>query len=240
MSTTAANQVRDLRPDGLTAHAAERILDSAIAIEKAMAAVKVLVADRAAEGSGWRARGARSARRIWPAARGPRPSGQGGAGDLEAGEVPTEVEDALRDGKLSERQASMISDAAAANPAAEDSLLEAAASNDLGGLRDQCGRAKAAGDRDPEATRARLHRERYLRYGKSSDGAFTGSFRLAPQAGAKLDASCQPFVQAEARRAKKERRHDTLDQLSADALIAMAEAAVARAPRPRPRADRCT
>jgi HNH endonuclease len=104
-------------------------------------------------------------------------------------------------------------------------LLEAATQNDLGGLRDSCGRAKAAGDRDPEATRARLHRERYLRYGKSADGSFSGSFKLAPDAGASFDALFHPFVQAEARRARQEHRADTLDQLSADGLVALARAA---------------
>ena len=87
MVTTAANQVRDLRVDGLSAHAAERILDSAIAIEKAMAAVKVLVADRAAEGSGWRARGARSAEEDLARRLGDLDlAGQGGAGHLQTGQ----------------------------------------------------------------------------------------------------------------------------------------------------------
>jgi hypothetical protein len=92
-------------------------------------------------------------------------------------------------------------------------------------LRDRCGRAKAAADRNPEATAARLHAERFLRYGKSSDGSVCGSFRFAPQAGAHFDTHCRPFLEREASRAKRERRGDTLDQLSADALVAMAEAA---------------
>ena len=136
------------------------------------------------------------------------------------------VEGALRKGKLSEKQASLITDAAAANPDAEQSLLDAAAEESLSGLRDKCGRVKAAADRDPEATNRRIHAERYLRYGKGTDGAVNGSFRLTPQAGAKLDAFLQPFIQAQARKAKAERRRDTLDQLSADAFVAMAEAAV--------------
>ena len=189
METAAADQVRGLRVDGLTAHAAERILDSAIAIEKAMAAVKVLVADRAAEGSGWRGRGARSAEEDL--------ARRSGVSTAQAKDVlvtskrvmeQPAVEDALRDGKLSERQASMITDAAAANPSAQGALLAAAESNDLGGLRDTCGRVKAAADRDPEATNRRIHRERFLRYGKGPDGAVNGSFRLTPQAGARLDA----------------------------------------------------
>ena len=105
-------------------------------------------------------------------------------------------------------------------------MLDAAAEESLSGLRDKCGRVKAAADRDPEATNRRIHAERYLRYGKGTDGAVNGSFRLTPQAGAKFDAFLQPFIQAQARKAKAERRRDTLDQLSADAFVAMAEAAV--------------
>ena len=204
--------MRELRVEELTASGADRLLDDVLAIEKAMAGLKVLLAGRATEGSGWRARGACSAEEDL--------ARRSGTSTAQAKDVLStsrrvkaqpRVEDALRGGKLSERQASMIADATAANPAAEESLLGAAETSDLSGLRDQCGRAKAAGDRDPEATRTRLHRERYLRYGKSSDGSFTGSFKLAPDAGAKLDAFLHPFVQAEARRAKKERRNESLD-----------------------------
>ena len=46
--------------EGLSPQGAERLLDEVIAIEKAMASLKVLIVDRAAEAGGWRARGARS------------------------------------------------------------------------------------------------------------------------------------------------------------------------------------
>ena len=51
-------------------------------------------------------------------------AGQGHAGHLEAGKEQPKVEAALRDGKLSENRQSMITDAAAANPAAEQALLD--------------------------------------------------------------------------------------------------------------------
>ena len=96
----------------------------------------------------------------------------------------------------------------------------------LAGLRDTCGRVKAAADRDAEATNRRIHRERFLRYGKGTDGAVNGSFKLTPQAGAEFDAFLQPFIHAEARRAKTATAPDTLDQLCADALVTMAQTAV--------------
>ena len=227
MRTSAHKALRELRVEGLSPQGAERLLDEVIAIEKAMASLKVLIADRAAESRAWAARGARSAEDDL--------ANRMGTSTSQAKDVLSsskrvkgqpKVEGALRDGKLSEKQASLITDAAAANPDAEQSLLDAAAEESLSGLRDKCGRVKAAADRDPEATNRRIHAERYLRYGKGTDGAVNGSFRLTPQAGAKLDAFLQPFIQAQARKAKAERRRDTLDQLSADAFVAMAEAAV--------------
>jgi hypothetical protein len=227
LESTAAGRVRALPVDGLSPGGAERILDAAIGIEKAMASVRILLSERASESRSWATRGARSAEDDL--------ANRMGTSASQAREVLSaskrvkaqpRVEGALRDGKLSEKQASLITDAAAANPAAEQSLVDAAQTENLGGLRDRCSRVKAAADRDPEATNRRIHAERYLRYGKGTDGAVNGSFRLTPQAGAKLDAFLQPFIQAHARKATTERRRDTLDQLSADALVAMAEAAV--------------
>ena len=50
----------DVRPDGLSAHAAEEIQDALISITKRATGLQTLIADRAAEGSAWRARGART------------------------------------------------------------------------------------------------------------------------------------------------------------------------------------
>ena len=134
------------------------------------------------------------------------------------------IADALAAGELSGDQASLITDAAAANPDAEAELLSAAKDKSLNGLRDTCGRLKAAADRTLTRPGARLHRERYLRYGRNADGGVSGSFTLAPDAAARFDARFRPFVDAEAKRASNEGRDDTIDQLSADALVAMAEA----------------
>jgi hypothetical protein len=226
MRTSAANALRDLRVEALTATDAADLLDHVIAIEKAMAGLKLLLADRAAESGDWRARGARSPEEDL--------ANRTGTGVRAAKEAlraskrvkgQPRVEEALRDGKLSVEQAALVTDAAEANPAAETKLVETATSGPVTRLRDECGRAKAAGDRDPEATRRRLHKERFFRYGKAADGSMTGSFKLAPDAGAELDVFFQPFLRAEARRAKNERRSETVDQLSADALVAMARAA---------------
>jgi hypothetical protein len=218
--------VTKIRPVALTPGQAEAAMDEVLAMRKYLDGAPILLAQRAAETGGWRSRGASS-----PAEDLAKRSGTstGRAKDVldtskKVDDQP-EVEDALREGRLSGDQASLIADAAAANPDAQADLLEEAAKGDTRGLRDRCGRVKAAADPDPEATRRRLHRERYLRYGKTADGSLAGSFKLAPQAGAELDALVGPFVKAQAQRAKADGRLDTLDQLSADALVAMARAA---------------
>jgi hypothetical protein len=214
-----------VRPDGLSAHAAEEIQDVLISITKRATGLQTLIADRAAEGSGWRGRGART-----PAEDLANRSGTSQSkakATLDASKrvkKQPKVADALAAGELSGEQASLITDAADANPDAEAELLAASRDKDLNGLRDACGRLKAAADKDPDGTRARLHRERYLRYGKNTDGGVSGSFKLAPDAAARFDARFRPLVDAEAKRAAREDRDDTIDQLSADALVAMAEA----------------
>ena len=227
MRTSAHKALRELRVEGLSPQGAERLLDEVIAIEKAMASLKVLIADRAAEAGGWRARGARSPEEDLARRSG---TSTGRAKDTlstakQAKKHPA-IESALQDGKLSSEQVSEITSAAEANPAAAGRLVDDAETMSLAELRDTCGRVKAAADADADATNRRIHRERFLRYRKGPDGAVNGAFKLTPQAGAVLDAILQPFITAEARRAKQAGRHDTLDQLSADALVTMAQTAV--------------
>jgi hypothetical protein len=61
------------------------------------------------------------------------------------------VDAAVRSGKLSPAQAAAVSDAAAANPATEQRLLELARTASLPELREECARVRAAADPDPAA-----------------------------------------------------------------------------------------
>ena len=217
-----------VRPDGLSAHAAEQIQNELISITKRASGLHTLLADRAAEGSGWRARQARTAADDLARRAGTSTAKAKDTLDTskKAKRHPS-IEAALQKGTLSAEQASEITGAAEANPAAAPRLVADAQNMSLQELRDRCARVKAAADRDPAATAARLHRDRFLRYGRRADGSFSGSFKLAPEAGAELDAVLRPFVEAAARQAKQDRRGDTIDQISADALVAMARAAAA-------------
>jgi hypothetical protein len=144
------------------------------------------------------------------------------------------TEQAVRAGRLSGAQAAVVADGAAANPAAEQRLLDTARVSPLAGLRDEARRAKAAADPDPEATQARLHAGRHLRRWTDGEGAYNLALRTTARAGADIDAALGPVVDrvfAEARRAG---RDEPVEAYAADALHrAVTGAAAARASRAR-------
>ena len=113
-------------------------------------------------------------------------------------------------------------------------MLDTAKTEPLHGLKDRCGRAKAAADPDEDATHARIHASRCFRTGRASDGAFTGSLRGTVRDGARFMAHFQPFRDAVFEANRKAGRRDTSEAMDFDALMAMAQAATptARAAQP--------
>jgi hypothetical protein len=105
-----------------------------------------------------------------------------------------DTEDALRRGQLSGEQAEAISDAATANPAAEKDLLDRAKRTSLKDLRDDCGRARAAGDRDPDETQRRIRRERRFHIYGRPDGSAGIAGNGPVDETAVLNAALQPIV----------------------------------------------
>jgi hypothetical protein len=102
------------------------------------------------------------------------------------GKLPV-TEAALRKGALSGPQANALSDAGAANPGAEQKLLDSATRSSLGELRDHCARAKAAADPDPDATHRRIHDARRLRRFRDAEGAWNLVARGTTDAGAQWE-----------------------------------------------------
>ena len=158
MRVSATKALRELRVEELTAPGADRLLDDVLAIEKAMAGLKVLLAGRATEGQGSALRGGS----VGPPVGDVATPGRGPVGRGEEGDRPAQGRGGVAGRGLSEEQATLIVDAAAANPAATDSLLDTAKTEPLHGLKDRCGRAKAAADPDEDATHARIHASRSL------------------------------------------------------------------------------
>src|SRR5207237_3583671 len=131
--------------------------------ERLVVAAKTLLARRAAESGRWRAKGDRSPAH-WLARTTGTSVGQARA-TLETAERLRELpatEEALRAGKLSATQASVITDAASADPGAEGPLLERVGRDSVGELRDACEAVKAAAT-DDAARHAQVHRARSLR-----------------------------------------------------------------------------
>lgn len=143
------------------------------AIERLAAAGKMLLAHRVKECEIWRREGYRSAADYIAAVAGSSVSSARSvlATSKRLVKLPA-TEAALRRGGLSGVQADHIADAATVNPGAEQKLLGMAGSASLRELADECGRAKAAGDPDPDKTHQRIHRNRRLNMSRDAEGAW--------------------------------------------------------------------
>src|SRR5437763_11833286 len=114
---------------------------------------------------------------------------------------------AARAGRLSPQQAAAITDAAAADPTAEDDLLDLAERASLGELRDEAARRKAAAE-DLEAKHQRIHAERHVRSWTGPDGAWKLSASGPPESGAQFMARLQPIVDQIFKQARVEGRRE--------------------------------
>lgn len=192
---------------------------------------KALGARRAVDCGSWRRAGDRS-----PAEWLSRVSGSG-TGQARATldsvarvEAHPELSRAWRSGQLSSAQTTELAGVAAADPRAAARLAQRAGESTLRGLRDAC-RAVTGAARSVEEERARyaaIHRGRYLRAWRDRDGAGRLDARLTPDAYAKVVACLRPFQQGvfdDARLAGQRASHEAY---AADALVAMAQAAVSR------------
>lgn len=215
--------VRTLDGDVLTTDDAIALLDWFAEIERVAVAGKTIAARRAAQGEPQRAAGERSVA-DWLAKRTGSTVGEART-VLETGEnlasAPA-TDDAFRRGDLSIRQADAVASATAADPTAEERLLEAARHTSLQKLRDASARIRAAADPDPAARHERIRRTRSWRRWTDADGARCGSYRLTPEDGARFEAAAQPFIDAEIDAARRAGRREPSEAVAADGLVAMA------------------
>jgi hypothetical protein len=208
---------RDFDAGSLTPAQSVRAVRELSAIRNVVDGLVAKAAKRVADTDAHRCRGARSAEALLAHALGAT-SGEARAvielaTKLEA--LPA-TDRAMRAGKLSQRQARMIADAASANPDAEQRLL-ANAERGLTPLRDACINARA--EVEDHAERApRQQRLRHLRTWTDDDGMVAGRFRLTPETGGQLKA----VIDAEVQRIFRTRRagpdHEPHEAYAADAL----------------------
>ena len=126
------------------------------------------------------------------------------------------TEESVRAGRLSSRQAEMITGVATQDPAVEGELLEAAAFG-LVPLRDACIAARARIEA-PDARAARQHAARTLRVWNAIDGMFEGHFRLTPEVGAAVRVALERATRRRWRVASTSGVPERHDAHAADAL----------------------
>jgi hypothetical protein len=212
--------------DAVTPEDAEAAMHEWATIEHAAATAKALFGARAATGAAVRDAGARDAGE-WMARR----TGTTGAQGRDAVATARRLKDlpatdaAARRGVLSPAQAAAIADAASVAPAAEQRLLDAAARESVGELRDRCARTKAAADPDPEATRRRIHDARRVRRFSTSDGLHHFQAAGPADAIAQIDAALKPFTEARFKHARQAGERERFEAYEFDAFVAMATAA---------------
>jgi len=128
-----------------------------------------------------------------------------------------QVDEAVRDGRLSARQTKMIASAAAENPAATGRLLDAAGQG-LAKLKDACVAARAEVE-DPAERPARQQRLRGLHTWTDDDGMLAGRFRLVPEVGGQFVATLDTETQRIFREHRAGKDHEPLRAYAADALV---------------------
>jgi Domain of unknown function (DUF222) len=226
LGSALSHQLARLTPGDVALPEAPAMWAAYDSIERCAAAAKTLLAERVEQSRVWAKEGHRSAAEHLA-----RESG-GSVGAARAGLETSKrlralpaTEAALRRGELSQVQAETITDAAAVNPRAEQSLLEAAGRSDLVELREQANRAKAAADPDPDATHRRIHCRRRLRRWTDAEGAWNVQGRSTADAGALFNAALDPIIDQVFRAARREGRHEPRDAYAFDALLELARRA---------------
>ncbi len=198
---------------------AEQIVVYAAAIKNMAATIESLAAARVAEGPAWRQTGFKTAAE-WLASR----SGTSVGKAKEAIETGKRLESqpatsaAARAGALSAEQTAAISDAAAADPEAEEQLVEAAGTTSLSDLKERCAKTKAAADPNPDATHARIQRERRLRFFPDAGGGHNLSGRTTADQIAPIKAAVDDLVGEIYAAARANGVHEERDAYCMDAL----------------------
>lgn len=133
------------------------------------------------------------------------------------------VEEALRDGKLTSSQATLVTEAVKVNPNCEQSLVKRAEHDTLQELKERCLRAKSEGRSANDAARHRkaLHDNRRCRTYTDAEGAFCLQAHLTPEAGATVLAALDAQVDTIFREARRAGQFEPVDAYRADALCAL-------------------
>lgn len=192
-------------------------------IERIGHGLKTRAAAKVAETAAWRTAGDRSAEEWLARVTGTSKAEAGRV--METGRALDQLPitaAAVTRGELSPKQAEAIAGAAAADPGAEQRLLERAKDRSLRELQDECRRTRANADPDPEATARRVHAKRSYRMWTDADGA-TGHLQLAgPLASiARMDNAIRHATERHFRDARRSGRREPIEAYAYDAAEAL-------------------
>jgi hypothetical protein len=134
---------------------------------------------------------------------------------------------ALSAGQLSGEQARLVSDAAAAQPAAEHRLLAAARGRTTRDLKQRCLQVKANAHPDSHARHEAIHRSRACRTWTDAEGAWNLHVRHLPEVGAEVEALLAPFTHGRFEAGRRSGSWEPREAYRADALLDLARAAKA-------------
>ena len=224
-------------PKVVTATACAQILRSADRVEKMAACLKSLAAARVAEADA-QSRGRRDREGQAPSAADRLANSTGTSRGAAKRSIDTgkRLEDqpaldaAGRGGELSAEQMALISEAAAANPREEQRLVDLARSGaSLDELRRECAKVRAAADRDAEARRARIHKNRFAARRTNDDGSAQITCRGTTDDIAAMWSVIEGYTRAEFDKARLEGRRESQGAYAFDALGEICRRAAAAA-----------
>ena len=222
--TNVRELVGSFDPDRIPANDVAEIVDLFSELERLAIAGRTLLARRVERSNVWCNQGFRTPAR-WMAAKAQTTLASAIATietSRKIAELPA-TREALQSGSLSRIQAAEITAAAAADPAAERSLLETARRSTVARLREECRRVIASASRDKDADE-RIHRSRYLRSWSEADGAFRLDARLTSDAGARLITVVKARASKLMERTRRAGSKESAEAHAADALVSLADA----------------
>jgi hypothetical protein len=216
--TALRGLAREFEPSTLTGEQAVRAVEDLGVIHRVTEGLLAKAAKRVADTSAHERNGDRDAAQFYARAVGVEASeARRVIETAKRLEQLPDTEAAVREGRLSARQAQLVAEAAAHNPGVERELL-AAAGEGMVPLKDACVVARARGE-DETARAARQHAARRLRIWTANDGMVEGHFRLAPEVGGRLKAAIDAGTQRIFRSRRAAGPHEVHEAYAADAFV---------------------
>jgi hypothetical protein len=216
--------VAGLDPNAVPLFDAPGMFEAFALLERLAGSAKTLIAARAEAACTWKAAGFRSAAEQLAVS-----SGTSVTSAKNMLETSKQVEEllataqAMRAGRLSPAKAQVIASAATINPAAEEHLVEHAATAPYAEVRNESLKARAGIDRD--AAHARIHAERSFHDWTDAEGKWRFAGRGTLEDGARFHTRHDPIVNELYKVAREEGRREPPAAYAFDAVIEMARRA---------------